>query len=454
MLHPSVATVLAQIACHDNGLPQGSPCSPVISNLIGHLLDLRLCKLATRYGCTYSRYADDITFSTNKPDFPSSIAEQAAGQVHTWEVGDQLRDIIDRTGFTINDSKTRMQYRSSRQDVTGLVVNKKVNIRSEYRRNVRAMAQNLFLTGQFQFIMTVPDPNGVLVPTKVNGKSSQLQGMLGHIDYVDRHNQEMESKRDGGSASAKMAADRALRSKQALYRRFLLFKDFYSADRPVIVCEGKTDNVYLLCAIKSLAASYPKLASVSATSKAKVNVRLLETSDSSAGRILHLGHGASDLARLIEHYWEALAKFKAPGLDQPFIVLVDNDKGADDVYNAAKRVAKKVISKAAPFSHVFANLYLVITPLSPGAQQSEIEDSFDDTIKNLTLGGKKFSSASKPDPTKHFGKAILAQYVRENAARIDFVGFKGLLDRITAAIEDYDNKKAAHVVTPASAVSP
>ena len=74
MLHPSVATVLAQIACHDNGLPQGSPCSPVISNLIGHLLDLRLCKLATRYGCTYSRYADDITFSTNKPDFPSGIA--------------------------------------------------------------------------------------------------------------------------------------------------------------------------------------------------------------------------------------------------------------------------------------------------------------------------------------------------------------------------------------------
>jgi RNA-directed DNA polymerase len=77
MLHPKVATILAQIACHENGLPQGAPCSPVISNLVGHVLDIRLCKLASANGCTYSRYADDITFSTSKPDFPSSIAKRA-----------------------------------------------------------------------------------------------------------------------------------------------------------------------------------------------------------------------------------------------------------------------------------------------------------------------------------------------------------------------------------------
>jgi retron-type reverse transcriptase len=66
MLHPKVATILAQIACHENALPQGSPCSPVISNLIGHVLDIHLCKLAASNGCTYSRYADDITFSTSQ----------------------------------------------------------------------------------------------------------------------------------------------------------------------------------------------------------------------------------------------------------------------------------------------------------------------------------------------------------------------------------------------------
>src|SRR5712692_5919420 len=80
MLHSKVATVLAQIACPANGLPQGSPCSPVLSNLVGHVLDIHLCKLALKHGCTYSRYADDLTFSTNKPDFPSGIAKQAVGE--------------------------------------------------------------------------------------------------------------------------------------------------------------------------------------------------------------------------------------------------------------------------------------------------------------------------------------------------------------------------------------
>src|SRR6266571_406211 len=169
MLHPKVATILAQIACHDNGLPQGAPCSPVISNLVGHVLDIRLCKLASADGCTYSRYADDITFSTNKPDFPASIASRAAGEAHKWEVGGKLEQAVVSAGFAINPIKTRMQYRSSRQAVTGLVVNRKVNIRAEYRRTVRAMAHRLFKTGSFQRMRMVPDANGALTPTMVDG---------------------------------------------------------------------------------------------------------------------------------------------------------------------------------------------------------------------------------------------------------------------------------------------
>lgn len=77
--------------------------------LIGHVLDIHLCKLASGNGCTYSRYADDITFSTSKPDFPASIAKRAAGQTHVWEVGDELRNIVTHTGFSINPKKTRMR---------------------------------------------------------------------------------------------------------------------------------------------------------------------------------------------------------------------------------------------------------------------------------------------------------------------------------------------------------
>lgn len=123
-LQPAVATVLAQIACFENSLPQGSPASPVISNLIGNLLDTQLIKLATKNDCYYTRYADDLTFSTNSPSFPEEIALL---KDDSWIAGSALSKIIKQSGFAVNESKVRMQFEDSRQSVTGLVVNHKVN---------------------------------------------------------------------------------------------------------------------------------------------------------------------------------------------------------------------------------------------------------------------------------------------------------------------------------------
>jgi RNA-directed DNA polymerase len=441
MLHPTVATILAHIACHENGLPQGSPCSPVISNLIGHVLDIHLCKLASTNGCTYSRYADDITFSTNKPEFPESIAKRIVGQTHQWDVGSGLQKIVSLTDFSINTKKTRMQYRGSRQAVTGLVVNRKVNVRTEYRRTVRAMAQRLFNTGAFQHVRSIPDANGVLTPTKVDGTLAQLHGMLGHIDAVDCHNFKIASKVD----SQKTQAKSALRSKEKLYRRFLMFKDFYSASMPVVVCEGKTDNIYLLHAIRSLAAYYPKLATVAAKNQIKLNIRILKTVQTSTGRVLQLDGGASHLKAFIEQYVSEIEKFKAPGMACAVVVIVDNDSGADEIYSTISRLMKKKASRADPYVHVAGNLYVVPTPLKAGANKSTIEDCFADEIKNLNLGGKTFNANNKADPTKYFSKHILSQYVRENAAKIDFTGFAGLLDHINAAIEAHQAKQVSPV---------
>ncbi|MBF6568029.1 MAG: RNA-directed DNA polymerase [Candidatus Binataceae bacterium] len=149
-LDKDVATVIAQIACHENGLPQGSPCSPVISNLIAHILDIHLVRLASAVGCTYSRYADDLTFSTNKKTFPPEIAEPAGTDAHFWRPGMELQKIITRSGFQINSAKTRMQYRTSRQEVTGLIVNKRINVRHEYRHTVRSMVHSLLTKGSFE----------------------------------------------------------------------------------------------------------------------------------------------------------------------------------------------------------------------------------------------------------------------------------------------------------------
>ncbi len=438
MLHPKVATILAQIACHDNGLPQGAPSSPGISNLIGHVLDIRLCKLASANGCTYSRYADDITFSTNKPDFPPSIAIRAAGRAHKWEVGDRLKDAVTSAGFAINPTKTRMQYRSSRQAVTGLVVNRKVNIRAEYRRTVRAMAHRLFKSGSFQRMRMVPDAKGVVTPTFVDGTVAQLHGMLGHIDAVDCHNFEIEAKIDSRKQQAKVA----LRSKEKLYRRFLMFKDFYSALAPVVVCEGKTDNIYLLYAIRSLAASYPKLATVSANNKITLNIRILKTVQTSTGRVLQLEGGASYLNAFIKHYSDEIKKFKAPGMRCAAVLVVDNDSAADEIFATIKGLTNKIPSRTDPYVHVAGNLYMVLTPLKAVANKSTIEDCFADEIKNLNLGRKTFNPNSKADSTLYFSKHILSQHVRENAAKIDFTGFVSLLDRITAAIEVHQSKQA------------
>ncbi len=438
MLHTRVATILAQIACHENGLPQGAPCSPVISNLVGHVLDIRLCRLASANGCTYSRYADDITFSTNKPDFPQSIARSTLRDAHKWEVGDRLKDAITSAGFAINPLKTRMQYRSSRQAVTGLIVNRKVNIRTEYRRTVRAMAHRLFNTGKFQQMRIVPDARGELTPTMVDGTMAQLHGMLGHIDDVDYHNFKIEAKIESRKAQAKAA----LRSKQKLYRRFLMYKDFYSAAAPVVVCEGKTDNIYLLHAIRSLAVSYPKLATISANNKIALNIRILKTVKTSAGRVLQLGEGTSFLEAFIKAYYEEISRFKAVGMQCAVVLVVDNDSGADDICNTIRRLTKKSPSRTDPFTHIAGNLYMVFTPLKAGATKSAIEDCFPDAIKNLNLGGKTFNPDSKADSSRYFSKHILSQHVRDNAAKIDFNGFAGLLDRITAAIETPQTKQA------------
>jgi len=268
-LDPRAAMVIARIACHENKLPQGSPCSPVISNLIAHVLDMHLVKLASKTGCTYSRYADDLTFSTNEKAFPSDIAQRNVSDAHVWIPSAKLREIVKHCGFQINAQKTSMQYHDSRQVVTGLVVNKKINVRSEYRRSIRAMVHCLLNKGSF---VTLDKKEGTL---------NQLHGMLGFIDEIDLHNKQHPAEGQEGSLS----------KKEQIYQRFLVYKNFFAAEAPVILSEGETDNVYLTHAIRRLAADYPDLAAIDDKGKVKIKVRLYKYRHSSTARILRLRDG-------------------------------------------------------------------------------------------------------------------------------------------------------------------
>lgn len=131
---PDVATLLAQLCCHRNGLPQGAPTSPIISNFICRGLDADLARLAANRRCYYTRYADDLCFSTNLAEFPRDIVETVEGVV---SAGQPLEAIISSHSFRINPEKTACIPRTRRQLVTGLVVNEKVNVRREYIRRIR-----------------------------------------------------------------------------------------------------------------------------------------------------------------------------------------------------------------------------------------------------------------------------------------------------------------------------
>jgi retron-type reverse transcriptase/5S rRNA maturation endonuclease (ribonuclease M5) len=434
-LHANVATVLAQIACYNNALPQGSPCSPVISNLIGHVLDIHLVQLASKNGCTYSRYADDLTFSTNKPEFPPSIAKRTAPGEHMWIPGNALTRLVKKSGFAINSLKTRMQYRDSRQEVTGLVVNRKVNVRTEYRRTVRAMVHHLFTKGSFEFVRKVSDGKGVVTLNKTAGITNQLHGMLGFIDGIDLYNKR-------NSLETKVSkVPSSITRKELMYRRFLLFKEFYAAAMPVIVCEGKTDNVYILHAIRRLTTTFPQLVTTNADGSLKLNVRIYKYSGTSTGRILGINGGTGDISNFMLEYRKEISRFKSLGKQHPVVLLIDNDSGAAPIYNVVQNITGLKPKGSEKFVHVADNLYLVATPWKPGTTQSMMEDFFDATIKATIVDGKKFDSKNDFDTKTHYGKIVFAhKVVRAQAGTIDFSEFKLILSNIVSVIDEHAAK--------------
>src|SRR5262249_3086559 len=110
-------------------LVQGAPTSPALANLVAWRLDRRLAGLAAKYGFTYPRYADDLTFSGDDVE--------ALGRLRV-----SAQRIIAAEHFTTNTTKTRIARRSSRQTVTGLVVNERVATPRRLRRQLRAILHN------------------------------------------------------------------------------------------------------------------------------------------------------------------------------------------------------------------------------------------------------------------------------------------------------------------------
>ena len=135
-LAESPANTVARLCTIGRRLPQGSPASPVISNIICKGLDYKLKELAASNKCYYTRYADDIFISNNGSTFPPAIATRC--EDGSAELSETLKKIITDAGFVINIEKTILRKRSERQLVTGIVVNRKSNVPKEFIKSVRA----------------------------------------------------------------------------------------------------------------------------------------------------------------------------------------------------------------------------------------------------------------------------------------------------------------------------
>lgn len=117
------------VARGERHLPQGSPASPAITNVLCRRLDRRLQGLAASLGFQYTRYADDLTFSARGDD------------AHSVNVGKILRgvhDIVAHEGFQVHPDKTRIMRKGRRQEVTGVVVNEKLGVERTELRKFRA----------------------------------------------------------------------------------------------------------------------------------------------------------------------------------------------------------------------------------------------------------------------------------------------------------------------------
>ena len=180
---PNVATLLARICTFDNELPQGAPTSPVVSNMVAGALDRDLTRLARRYRCAYTRYADDITFSRDGA-FPSALGYwEPTGSGRESRVGDDLQAVVEDNGFAIHVDKVHLRYHDERQVVTGLVVNEKVNVPRSFIRRIRAMLHAWDVYGeadaQKEFFDKFDDKDRA-----PHASPTFRQVVKGHIDFL------------------------------------------------------------------------------------------------------------------------------------------------------------------------------------------------------------------------------------------------------------------------------
>lgn len=162
-----VADVLSRLCTYEDVLPQGAVTSPYIANLVCVHLDSRISGLCSRRDVVYTRYADDMAFSSNN--------RTVLNGMETF-----VQYIVTNEGFCINEHKTRYSSNNSKKTITGITINnKEIHVDKRYKRNLRAEIYSSINTMNYSF------------NEEIRGKISYINSIengykLRIIDYISK----------------------------------------------------------------------------------------------------------------------------------------------------------------------------------------------------------------------------------------------------------------------------
>jgi len=161
---PELADLLTRLATHQGRLPMGAPTSPVLSNFATLELDERLLQLAEWAGWTYTRYADDLAFSGDRPFTEQDIS--------------RIRELVEDAGFSFNEEKFKLMGPDSRKEITGVQLGEKdVEVPDGFLEELRGELQRL------QHVLEVANRMGRQEPW-IGRFEQQVEGKVNFVEFV------------------------------------------------------------------------------------------------------------------------------------------------------------------------------------------------------------------------------------------------------------------------------
>lgn len=441
-LNEEIALTIAQIATFRENdeemgyLPQGSPCSPVISNLFTAMLDSRLVKLCKKNKCVYTRYADDITISTNLKEFPKEILTIDEDRI---VLNERFKRQFENFGFNINNKKTRLANRKQRQTVTGLVVNKKVNINRSYYKATRAMVDNYCKTNTFvkskyhvshePQIENSQSLNGILNYIYNIKKVEPYKLLEQHDDYLKHHNELIYTKNK--ESRLLYHHINTLNGLDKMYALFIFHKKYVYNDKPLIICEGITDVIHFKKAAEKLGITNIRFSSFNSNYQFE--------------KLLHLDGGTEHLKKFLSNLKILYKSEVQLNLLNPTIIIVDSDGAGQGVISEAKKLFKNSwkehTSSAVPtmkFSTLFQKFYIFELPIVPiDPKKTVIEFLYNNsTLLNDTMmiNGKPLICEAIATPEqikkKEFYSKInfIKDVIPRHESTLDYTYFKQVFD--------------------------